>query len=186
MRRAEQAHPQSPLKFQDSKEAAFRQCNKCCDTVKKRCSDIDLVSGVLGKIVFKALFPSAALHFQSVTRCLPRGYKFHQLFNDSDIVTVPTLVMGMGDLFNWLLFWFPFRVSFFFFKREQQFFHRKFVTILILFYVFIFWPEGMWDLCSPIRDWTCTPCMGRQSLHHWTARGVPLLCVFWSCRNYES
>lgn len=104
MRGAEQAHPQSPLKFQDSKEAAFRQCNKCCDTVKKRCSDIDLVSGVLGKIVFKALFPSTALHFQSVTRCLPRGYKFHQLFNDSDIVTVPTLVMGMGDLLNWLLF----------------------------------------------------------------------------------
>ena len=108
---------------------------------------------VLGKIVFEALFPSAALHFQSVIRCLPHGYnKFHQSFNDNDIETMLTLVMGMGDLFNWQLFWFPFRVSFFF-LREQQFFHCKFFMILLLFYVFIFWPKGMWDLFFPIRDW---------------------------------
>ena len=33
-----------------------------------------------------------------------------------------------------------------------------------------FWLRGMWDLSSPTRDWTRTPCIGRQSLNHWTAR----------------
>ena len=32
---------------------------------------------------------------------------------------------------------------------------------------------GMWDLNSQIRDGTCIPCFGRQSLNHWTAREVP-------------
>ena len=48
----------------------------------------------------------------------------------------------------------------------------EFVTILLLFYVSVFWPRGMWDLSSTTRDWTCTPCIGRQSLNHWTAREV--------------
>ena len=26
-----------------------------------------------------------------------------------------------------------------------------FVTILLLFYVLVFWPPGMWDLSSPTR-----------------------------------
>lgn len=26
------------------------------------------------------------------------------------------------------------------------------------------WPQGMWDLRSLIMDWTCTPCIGRQSV----------------------
>jgi len=47
------------------------------------------------------------------------------------------------------------------------------VTVLVLFYVFIFWSPGMWDLSSPTRDWTCTPCSGRLSLNHWTTREVP-------------
>ena len=57
----------------------------------------------------------------------------------------------------------------------------EFVTILLLFYVFVFWPWGMWDLSSPTRDWTHTPCIGRQSLNHWTAREVPVwvfYCMF--------
>ncbi|XP_061292259.1 uncharacterized protein LOC133259147 [Bos javanicus] len=33
--------------------------------------------------------------------------------------------------------------------------------------------QGMWDLRSPTRDGTCTLCIGRQSLNHWTARGRP-------------
>ena len=49
----------------------------------------------------------------------------------------------------------------------------EFVTILLLFCVLVFWPRGMWDLSSPTRDQTCTPCIGRQSLNHWTAREVP-------------
>ena len=35
--------------------------------------------------------------------------------------------------------------------------------------------QGMWDLSSPTRDRTCTPCSGRQSLNHWTTREVPPL-----------
>ena len=38
-----------------------------------------------------------------------------------------------------------------------------------LFYVLFFWPQGMWDLSSLTRDWICIPCIGRQSLNHWTA-----------------
>ena len=49
-----------------------------------------------------------------------------------------------------------------------------FVTILFLFYVLVFWPGGMWDLRSLTRDGTHTPCIGRQSLNHWTARDVPV------------
>ena len=49
----------------------------------------------------------------------------------------------------------------------------EFVTVLLLFYVLVFWPQGMWDLSSPIRDRTRTPCIERQSFNHWTAREVP-------------
>ena len=49
-----------------------------------------------------------------------------------------------------------------------------FVTILLLFfYVLVFWPQGMWDLSSLTRDRTRTPCFGRRSLNHRTAREVP-------------
>ena len=54
----------------------------------------------------------------------------------------------------------------------------EFVTILLLFYVLGFWPWGMWDLSSQTRDWTCTPCIGRRSLNHWTARQVPAVAHF--------
>ena len=33
-----------------------------------------------------------------------------------------------------------------------------------------FWPRGLWDLSFLSRDWTCTPCIGRQRLNHWTTR----------------
>ena len=33
----------------------------------------------------------------------------------------------------------------------------------------------MWDLSYPTRDGTHTPCFGRQTLNHWTARKVPIL-----------
>ena len=49
----------------------------------------------------------------------------------------------------------------------------EFVTVLLLFYVLVFWPQGMWDLSSPTRDRACTPCIGRQSLNHQTAREIP-------------
>ena len=49
----------------------------------------------------------------------------------------------------------------------------EFVTVLLLFYVLVFWWRGMWDLSSPTRDWTHTPCTARQSLNHWTTMEVP-------------
>ena len=48
----------------------------------------------------------------------------------------------------------------------------EFVTILLLFYVLGFWLWGKWDLNSPARGQTCTHCIGRWSLSHWTAREV--------------
>ena len=50
---------------------------------------------------------------------------------------------------------------------------NEFVTTLLLFYVLVFWPRGMWDLGSLTRDLTHTPCTGRQSLNHWTTRKIP-------------
>ena len=34
-------------------------------------------------------------------------------------------------------------------------------------------PHGMWDLSSLTRDQTHVPCIGRQSLYHWTTGEVP-------------
>ena len=48
----------------------------------------------------------------------------------------------------------------------------EFVTILLLFDVLGFWPQGIWDLGSLTRDGTCIHCIGRGSLNHWTTREV--------------
>ena len=53
----------------------------------------------------------------------------------------------------------------------------EFVTILLLFYVLVFWLGGMWDLSSPTRDQTRTPCIGRRSLNHWTTKEVPEVLI---------
>ena len=42
----------------------------------------------------------------------------------------------------------------------------EFVTMLLPFYVLVFWPPGMWDLRSPTRDQIYTLCIGRRSLSH--------------------
>ena len=54
----------------------------------------------------------------------------------------------------------------------------EFVTILLLFYVLVFWPRGIWDLSSPTRDRTCTPSIGRRSLNQWTTSEVPQIITF--------
>ena len=54
----------------------------------------------------------------------------------------------------------------------------EFVTTLLPFYVLVFWPQGMWDLSSLTRDRTLSPCIGRQSPNHWTAREVPKVTLF--------
>ena len=52
-------------------------------------------------------------------------------------------------------------------------FYWIYYNIASVFYVLFFWPWGMWDLSSPTRDRTHTPCIGRQSFNHWTTREVP-------------
>ena len=37
----------------------------------------------------------------------------------------------------------------------------EYVTILFLFYVLVFWLQGMWGLSSLARDRTYTPYIGR-------------------------
>ena len=77
-----------------------------------------------------------------------------------------------------------FSSSFFFFFFWRFFWQGPFIKSLVnllqycLFYVFVFWPWAMWDLSSLSRDQTHTPCIGRWSLHHWTAREVPYYRVF--------
>ena len=45
------------------------------------------------------------------------------------------------------------------------------------FMFLVFWPQRMWNLSFPTRDRTCTPCIGRWSLNHWTAREVPVCLI---------
>ena len=40
-------------------------------------------------------------------------------------------------------------------------------------FFFLAAPHGMWDLSSPTKDQTHIPCIGRQSLNHWTSREIP-------------
>ena len=73
-----------------------------------------------------------------------------------------------------------FFLSFFFFKiffGVDNYFLKTLLNLLQYCFCFTFWfiwPCDMWDLSSPTRNWTCTPCTGRQSLNHWTTREVPL------------
>ena len=50
----------------------------------------------------------------------------------------------------------------------------EFITILLLFYILVFWPPGMYNLSSLTRDWTHKPCSRRWSLNHWITREVPV------------
>ena len=34
------------------------------------------------------------------------------------------------------------------------------VTILLLYYLCVFWPWGLLDISSPTKDWTCASCIG--------------------------
>ena len=42
----------------------------------------------------------------------------------------------------------------------------EFVTVIVSVLCLISWPWGMWDICSPTRGGTCTPCAGKQHLSH--------------------
>ena len=45
-------------------------------------------------------------------------------------------------------------------------------------FLFLATPCGMWDLSSLTRLQTHIPCVGRQSLNHWTTREVPTVCLY--------
>ena len=48
---------------------------------------------------------------------------------------------------------------------------KSLLNLLQYCFSFMFWFFGR-KACSLTRDGTCTPCIGRQSLNHWTAREV--------------
>ena len=55
----------------------------------------------------------------------------------------------------------------------------EFLKSLLNLLQYCFW--GMWDLTSLTRDQTCTPCIGRQSVNHWTTREVPGCMYIYNC-----
>ena len=60
----------------------------------------------------------------------------------------------------------------------------EFVIVLLLFYVLVFLPWGMWEHSSPTRDRTCTSCIERWSLNHWTTWEVPIYVFKWWYWDY--
>ena len=99
---------------------------------------------------------------------------------------------GSAEGFSWIvvkvlnshppevLLWFP---PFFFFFKDFCFWCGSIlksllnVTILHLLSVLVFWPQGMWDLNSLARDFTCTLCIARWGLNHWTTWEVPAILM---------
>ena len=53
----------------------------------------------------------------------------------------------------------------------------EFITTLLLFYVLVFWPWGMWDLISLTRDQTHTPALEVK----WKLLSCPTLCDPMGC-----
>ena len=64
----------------------------------------------------------------------------------------------------------------------------KFVTILFLLYVLVFWTWDVCDLSSLTRYRSGTPCIGRQSPTYWTATEVPwmTLNLTFSCAIFQN
>ena len=73
-----------------------------------------------------------------------------------------------------VLFVLPFILRFFFWCGP---FLKSLLNLLqyCLCLIFWFWPQGMWDPSSPIKDWTCTSCVERWSPNCWNTREVPVL-----------
>ena len=65
----------------------------------------------------------------------------------------------------------------FFFECGPLLVFIKFVTVMLLFYILVFWLWGMWNLNSLTGDQTFTPCIEKQSLNHWTTKEVPFVVV---------
>ena len=62
----------------------------------------------------------------------------------------------------------------------------EFVTVCFCFMLWFFWPWGMWDLSSPIRDKTHMPWIRRWNLNQWTILKVSKSAVLRSQQNWEN
>ena len=71
----------------------------------------------------------------------------------------------------WLWHW-----LFFFFLKHGPFLKSllNWLQHCFWFMLWFFWPGGVWDLSSLTRNWTRTPCIGRQSLTL-DCQGSPLM-----------
>ena len=49
------------------------------------------------------------------------------------------------------------QIFFFFFNHFKSLYRIGYNAVSVL----VFWPRGMWDLCSPTRDGTLIPCIVR-------------------------
>lgn len=52
---------------------------------------------------------------------------------------------------------------------------QSFLYLKIYLFHFLAIPTSMWDLRSPIRDWTCAPTVEAQSFNRWPLRKAPEL-----------
>ena len=88
-----------------------------------------------------------------------------------EVQLIYNIVLDSGvQLSDWVVYIYIYIYSFFLFWSWTIFkVFIAFVIILLLLYVLVFWPRGLWDLSFPSRDQTCT---GRWSLNHWTGRKV--------------
>ena len=70
-------------------------------------------------------------------------------------------------------------LSFFFFKE-----FLTFIIILLLFYILVFWPQGMWELSSLNRGWSVTPALKVEGLTTGPA-GKSQFCYLYDLLTYK-
>jgi len=93
----------------------------------------------------------------------------------SRIFRTPALAVALST--NWHAFLSGFWFFFFFWCGP---FLKSLLNLLQYCFCIMFsffWPQGMWNLSCPIKDQTYTPCIGRRSLYHWTAREAPWVLI---------
>ena len=99
---------------------------------------------------FPSIVPSSRVEEGPATQTVLRSMLVHRK-TDVDKVQRHALIPFFKRFF---LMWTIFKVFI------------EFAAILLLFYVLVFWPQGMWNLSFPTRDGTRNPCIGRQRLKH--------------------
>ena len=55
---------------------------------------------------------------------------------------------------------------------------------IIIFFLFLAVPHGMWDLTSLTRDWTYAPCIGSTEFSPLDRQGSPY-CNYYRTENIE-